>query len=139
MYNLDVLEQAEQEYAKINEQYLNDAKEEAKAQLDSYKDSSKYNKEQQEELKAIIEEGKLAIDNAATMEEVTKAKEDAMKKMDEVKTSEELIMEEEGKEPITLTDSNYFIAVTGEHLTENMSLQVRKLGQEDEAVDVMRK
>lgn len=73
------------------------------------------------------------------MEEVTKAKEDAMKKMDEVKTSEELIMEEEGKEPITLTDSNYFIAVTGEHLTENMSLQVRKLGQEDEAVDVMRK
>ncbi len=139
VYNLDVLEQAEQEYAKINEQYLNDAKEEAKAQLDSYKDSSKYNKEQQEELKAIIEEGKLAIDNATTMEEVTKAKEDAMKKMDEVKTSEELIMEEEGKEPITLTDSNYFIAVTGEHLTENMSLQVRKLGQEDEAVDVMRK
>ena len=139
VYNLDVLEQAEQEYAKINKQYLNDAKEEAKAQLDSYKDSSKYNKEQQEELKAIIEEGKLAIDNATTMEEVTKAKEDAMKKMDEVKTSEELIMEEEGKEPITLTDSNYFIAVTGEHLTENMSLQVRKLGQEDEAVDVMRK
>ena len=137
--NLNVLEEAENAYAALNQAYLQEQKDKAKAELDAYKDLTQYAEAQQEELKAIIAEGKKAIEEAQDVTGITAAKEAAMLKMDEVKTKAELEDEEEGKDPVTLTNDQYKISVTGENLTEDMVLQVVPLTAEDEAVAAMRK
>lgn len=136
--NLELLEAAEDAYAKLNQEYLQEQKEKAKDELDSYKDPAEYRKEEQEELKSIIEAGKKAIEEAQDMAGIVQAKEAAMKKMDEVKTKEELEAQE-NKDPVTLRNSQYMISVTGENLTRDMELQVIPLTAEQEAVTVMRK
>lgn len=105
----------------------------------TYLEQEVYAEAQQEELKAIIAEGKKAIEEAQDVSGITAAKEAAMLKMDEVKTKAELEAEEEQKKPVTLTNSQYNISVTGENLTEDMVLQVVPLTTEDEAVSAMRK
>lgn len=137
--NLDILKQAEDKYAELNKEYLEEQKEKAKAELDAYKDMSEYAQAQQEELKAIIEQGKKAIDEAESVTDITSAKEAAMKKMDEVKTREEIESGGDDSEPVTLTNSTYMISVTGENLTEDMELQVVPLTEKDDEVSAMRK
>lgn len=93
--NYDVLEQAEKDWAALIT--LEQAKETAKKELEAYKDLSDYRAEQQNELKQIIGEGKIAIDSSADIDSVNKALAEAKAKMDAVKTDKQLSDEEAAK------------------------------------------
>lgn len=76
------------------EKELKDAKENAKALLESYKDPTLYREEQQEELKAILEAALIKLDAAENIEDVNKTTEDTKAALDAVKTAEQLNLEE---------------------------------------------
>ncbi|MBR3756465.1 MAG: hypothetical protein IKK48_05070 [Firmicutes bacterium] len=71
------------------------AKEEAKAEIEGYKDADDYRDAQKAELAAAVEAAKTAIDAAASEAEVTAAVEAAKEAMDAIKTDAELKAEEE--------------------------------------------
>ncbi len=71
-----------------------DSKEEAKAELENYKDPSDYRPEQQTELQNAVNAGKDAIDSAEDVDGVAAALENAKAAIDNIKTDEELTAEE---------------------------------------------
>ena len=89
--NVSILENAEQTIQTLTLQAHRD---EAKAQLEDYKNLTDYREAQQAELQKLIEKGKNAIDQAADTEAVDKALAEAKAAMDEVKTDAELTAEE---------------------------------------------
>ena len=70
------------------------AKEDAKTELEGYKNAEAYRPEQQTELESAIAAGKQAIDEAADLESVSKALTDAKSAMDGIKTDAQLTEEE---------------------------------------------
>ncbi len=90
--NLSALEQAEEAFAAI--QTLEQAKNSAKQQLESYMDMADYRTAQQNELAQIIVDGKAAIDAAVDTAAVYKALADAKAEAETVKTDKQLSDEE---------------------------------------------
>ncbi len=90
----ETLLRAEAAYAEL----VSAAKEEAKRELEGYKDFSNYRAEQQKQLLQIIEDGKREIDGADDVNIVRAALEKIKAEMDGVKTANQLSAEEEGKE-----------------------------------------
>ncbi len=90
--NYSVLQQAETELAAM--QTLRQVKDTAKAQLESYKDFADYREAQQEELKQIIADGKISIENASDAESALQILAEAKADMDKVKTEKQLTDEE---------------------------------------------
>ena len=88
VYNYADLQNAEQTLSAM--QNLEQAKKQAKQQLNSYKNLANYGSEQQQELKGIIASAESAIENALTTGEVAKALTLAKAKMDAVKTAAQL-------------------------------------------------
>lgn len=70
------------------------AKENAKAELDSYKNASDYREAQKAELAKAIADGKAAIDKAGTLDEVNAALAAAKTVMDAIKTDVQLTAED---------------------------------------------
>ncbi len=75
------------------ESQLKQKKEEAKAALESYKDPDAYRHDERMELKRAIAEGKLAIDQATSIEDVEAALHTAKAKLDQIKTDAQLVEE----------------------------------------------
>ena len=73
---------------------LEKAKEEAKNELKNYLDKENYRENEQKEIDKIIDAAKEKIDNATTIEEINKIKEDTKQELDKVKTDKELTQEE---------------------------------------------
>lgn len=71
---------------------LDAVKEAAKTELYAYKDPTDYRPSERETLKALIEEGKAAIDKATDKEGVASALAEAKKKMDAVETYEQYVV-----------------------------------------------
>ncbi|MCU6762627.1 ATPase involved in DNA repair [uncultured Roseburia sp.] len=89
--NLADLEKAEEAYGVLA---LAQAKEDAKAEIENYKDMEDYRQAQQEELKEIIKEAQAVIDEAKDQDAVAQAAADAKAKMDQVKTDAQLAEDE---------------------------------------------
>lgn len=66
----------------------------AKAELDTYKDITLYREAQQEEIKQILKDAKAALDQAQNKDEVEKITAESKAKLDQVKTEAQLIEEE---------------------------------------------
>ena len=75
-------------------QELEERKEEAKAELDTYKNAEDYREAEQQQMASIISEGKAAIDEATTIEKVEEALNTAKAALDALKTNAQYEEEE---------------------------------------------
>lgn len=82
---------------KAAETVLAKAKERSKGELDSYRNASDYREAQQKELANAIAAGKTAIDAAEDEAGVNRAFSDAKAAIDQIKTNEQLTLEEQKK------------------------------------------
>ena len=73
---------------------LNQAKADAKATLDAYKDPAQYREAERAQLEQAVSHGKAAVDAAADVEAVKAALDAALAAMDEIKTDAQLTAEE---------------------------------------------
>ena len=73
---------------------LDTVKKNAKKELENYLDKENYRENEQKEIDKIIDDAKEKIDNATTIEEINKIKEDTKQELDKVKTDKELTQEE---------------------------------------------
>lgn len=73
---------------------LNSYKEQAINEINNYVDLNDYREEQQEEIKNVIKEATENINGALTKEEIDEIVENTKKTLDEIKTDEELTIEE---------------------------------------------
>ena len=73
---------------------LDTVKKNAIKELENYLDKENYRKNEQKEIDKIIDAAKEKIDNATTIEEINKIKEDTKQELDKVKTDKELTQEE---------------------------------------------
>lgn len=88
---IEELENAEKLYHALN---FEKQKEELKKELALYKDLNAYRSEQQEEIKAILDEAEKAIQAAETEQKINEIAEDTRAKLDQVKTDAQLTEEE---------------------------------------------
>ena len=73
---------------------LDTVKKNAIKELENYLDKENYRENEQKEIDKIIDAAKEKIDNATTIEEINKIKEDTKQELDKVKTDKELTQEE---------------------------------------------
>lgn len=87
-----------------------EAKSAARTELRAYKNLMDYREEQQKELQAIMEEGVLEIKHAETVEGIKRILANTERKMDVIKTDQQLTEEEtfdnSGKDEVTDTEAN---------------------------------
>ncbi len=106
------LEAAETEYQEL---YLDKIKDDAVSEINAYKDMADYRQAQQEELAALIEAAKTAIDSAQSKEDINVAIESAKVEMDKVKTDAMLTEDEKrAADKVAAENADSLIASIGE-------------------------
>ena len=105
---------------------LDTVKKNAIKELENYLDKENYRENEQKEIDKIIDEAKEKIDNATTIEEINKIKEDTKQELDKVKTDKELTQEEldKAKEEAKKELENY---LDKENYRENEQKEIDKI------------
>ena len=105
---------------------LDTVKKNAIKELENYLDKENYRKNEQKEIDKIIDAAKEKIDNATTIEEINKIKEDTKQELDKVKTDKELTQEEleKAKEEAKNELENY---LDKENYRENEQKEIDKI------------
>ena len=105
---------------------LDTVKKNAIKELENYLDKENYRENEQKEIDKIIDEAKEKIDNATTIEEINKIKEDTKQELDKVKTDKELTQEEleKAKEEAKNELENY---LDKENYRENEQKEIDKI------------
>ena len=105
---------------------LDTVKKNAIKELENYLDKENYRKNEQKEIDKIIDDAKEKIDNATTIEEINKIKEDTKQELDKVKTDKELTQEEleKAKEEAKNELENY---LDKENYRENEQKEIDKI------------
>ncbi len=98
---IEELENAEKLYHALN---FEKQKEELKKELALYKDLNAYRSEQQEEIKAILDEAEKAIQAAETEQKINEIAEDTRAKLDQVKTDAQLTEEEKVEKEVSYVE-----------------------------------
>lgn len=98
---IEELENAEKLYHALN---FEKQKEELKKELALYKDLNAYRSEQQEEIKAILDEAEKAIQAAETEQKINEIAEDTRAKLDQVKTDAQLTEEEKIEKEVSYVE-----------------------------------
>lgn len=98
---IEELENAEKLYHALN---FEKQKEELKKELALYKDLNAYRSEQQEEIKAILDEAEKAIQAAETEQKINEIAEDTRTKLDQVKTDAQLTEEEKIEKEVSYVE-----------------------------------
>ncbi len=98
---IEELENAEKLYHALN---FEKQKEELKKELALYKDLDAYRSEQQEEIKAILDEAEKAIQAAETEQKINEIAEDTRAKLDQVKTDAQLTEEEKVEKEVSYVE-----------------------------------
>ena len=98
---IEELENAEKLYHALN---FEKQKEELKKELALYKDLDAYRSEQQEEIKAILDEAEKAIQAAETEQKINEIAEDTRAKLDQVKTDAQLTEEEKIEKEVSYVE-----------------------------------
>lgn len=98
---IEELEDAEKLYHALN---FEKQKEELKKELALYKDLNAYRSEQQEEIKAILNEAEKAIQAAETEQKINEIAEDTRAKLDQVKTDAQLTEEEKIEKEVSYVE-----------------------------------
>ena len=106
---------------------LDTVKKNAIKELENYLDKENYRENEQKEIDKIIDAAKEKINNATTIEEINKIKEDTKQELDKVKTNEELTKAEElekAKEEAKKELENY---LDKENYRENEQKEIDKI------------
>lgn len=98
---IEELENAEKLYHALN---FEKQKEELKKELALYKDLNAYRSEQQEKIKAILDEAEKAIQAAETEQKINEIAEDTRAKLDQVKTDAQLTEEEKIEKEVSYVE-----------------------------------
>lgn len=98
---IEELQNAEELYHALN---FEKQKEELKKELALYKDLNAYRSEQQEEIKAILNEAENAIQAAETEQKINEIAEDTRAKLDQVKTDAQLTEEEKIEKEVSYVE-----------------------------------